>query len=103
MAPKSNAIYEAFGKVQDTIANKPAFPVPMVIRNAVTSYMKEWGYGADYKYAHQYEDAFAYMECLPDELIGTRFYEPTDRGLEAKFKEKLDWWLDKMKRERGKG
>jgi putative ATPase len=102
LAPKSNAIYEAYSKVQETIASKPAYPVPMVIRNAVTSYMKSWGYGQGYKYAHQFDDAFAYMECLPDDLIGTRFYNPTDRGLEAKLKEKLDWWLDKMKKEREK-
>jgi putative ATPase len=102
LAPKSNAIYEAYGKVQKTVAEKPAYPVPLVIRNAVTSLMKSWGYGDDYKYAHQFEDAFAYMECLPDDLIGSRFYEPTDRGLEGKLKEKLDWWLDKMKKEREK-
>jgi putative ATPase len=102
LAPKSNAIYEAYGKVQETVANKPAYPVPLVIRNAITQYMKAWGYGAGYKYAHEFEDAFAYMECLPDELIGSRFYFPTDRGQEAKLKEKLDWWLEKMKKEREK-
>jgi putative ATPase len=103
LAPKSNSIYEAYGAAQKTIADKPAFPVPQVIRNAVTSYMQAWGYGAGYKYAHNFDDAFAYMECLPDELIGTRFYFPTDRGLESKLKEKLDWWLEKMKTEREKG
>jgi putative ATPase len=102
LAPKSNAIYEAYGKVQKTVAEKPAYPVPLVIRNAVTSLMKSWGYGDDYKYAHQFEEAFAYMECLPDDLIGSRFYHPSDRGLEAKLKEKLDWWLDKMAKERKK-
>lgn len=100
LAPKSNAIYEAYSKAQETVANKPASPVPLVIRNAVTELMRGWGYGAGYKYAHEFEDAFAYMECLPDELIGSRFYFPTDRGLEAKLKEKLDWWLEKMQKER---
>jgi putative ATPase len=64
--------------------------------------MKELGYGSGYKYAHDFEDAFAYMECLPEELLGSRFYFPTDRGLEAKLKEKLEWWLAKMREERGK-
>jgi putative ATPase len=103
LAPKSNSIYEAYGAVQKTIAEQPAYPVPQVIRNAVTSYMQAWGYGAGYKYAHNFEDAFAYMECLPDELIGSRFYFPTDRGMESKLREKLDWWLEKMKTEREKG
>ena len=102
LSPKSNSVYEAYGKAQETVANKAAYPVPLVIRNAITSYMQSWGYGAGYKYAHNFEDAFAYMECLPDELIGSRFYFPTDRGLEAKLKEKLDWWLEKMKEGRGK-
>jgi putative ATPase len=102
LAPKSNSAYTAYKNVQNTVKNKPAYQVPMNIRNAATSYMKEWGYGDGYKYAHDFEDAFAYMECLPDELIGTRFYFPTERGVESKIKEKLEWWLDKMKRERGK-
>jgi putative ATPase len=102
LAPKSNAVYEAYSAARDAVENKPAYPVPLVIRNAVTSLMQGFGYGAGSKYAHQYEDAFAYMECLPDDLIGARFYFPTDRGLEAKLKEKLDWWLEKMKAEREK-
>jgi putative ATPase len=102
LAPKSNAAYIAFGKTKGAVNDKPAFPVPMQIRNAPTSYMKEWGYGKGYEYAHDHDDAFAYMECLPDELVGSRFYFPTDRGLEAKIKEKLQWWLDRMKKERGK-
>ena len=97
LAPKSNSAYMALKNTQKTIREKPAFPVPMQIRNAPTSYMKEWGYGHGYKYAHDFDDAFAYMECLPDELIGTRLYFPTDRGLEAKLKEKLEWWLARMK------
>jgi putative ATPase len=102
LAPKSNSAYMALKKTRDMVKDKPAYQVPMQIRNAPTSHMKAWGYGEGYRYAHEYEDAFAYMECLPDELIGSRFYFPTDRGLEAKIKEKLDWWLEKMKRERGK-
>jgi putative ATPase len=102
LAPKSNSAYMAMKKAQDTVKDKPAYQVPMQIRNAPTSHMKAWGYGEGYRYAHEFEDAFAYMECLPDELIGSRFYFPTDRGMEAKIKEKLEWWLEKMKEERGK-
>ncbi len=101
LAPKSNAAYIASKKAKGTVEDKSAYPVPKQIRNAPTSYMKEWGYGDGYKYAHDFDDAFAYMECLPDELIGSRFYFPTDRGLEAKLREKLEWWLDKMKEKRG--
>ncbi len=100
LAPKSNAVYSAEKAVRQAIAQKPAAEVPLVIRNAPTELMKSLGYGAGYRYAHDFEDAFAYMECLPDELKGSRFYHPTDRGLEAKLKEKLDWWLEKMNKER---
>jgi putative ATPase len=102
LAPKSNAAYKALGKTQDMVKNKPAYPVPMQIRNAPTSYMKAWGYGQGYEYAHDHDGAFAYMECLPEELIGSRFYLPTDRGMEARLKERLEWWLKKMKDSRGK-
>ncbi|UCC79774.1 MAG: replication-associated recombination protein A [Candidatus Zixiibacteriota bacterium] len=102
LAPKSNSAYMALKKTQDTVKDKPAYQVPMQIRNAPTSYMKAWGYGEGYRYAHDFEDAFAYMECLPDELIGSRFYFPTDRGMEAKLKEKLEWWLERMKKGRKK-
>ena len=102
LAPKSNSAYMAMKKAQDTVKDKPAYQVPMTIRNAPTSHMKAWGYGDGYKYAHDFNDAFAYMECLPDELIGSRFYFPADRGMEARIKEKLEWWLAKMKEGRGK-
>jgi putative ATPase len=102
LAPKSNAIYMAEKAAKKAIAEKPAAEVPLVIRNAPTSLMKELGFGSGYKYAHDFDDAFAYMECLPEELLGSRFYFPTDRGLEAKLKEKMEWWLAKMKEERGK-
>ncbi len=100
LAPKSNAVYLAEKAARQAIARKPAAEVPLVIRNAPTDLMKSLGYGAGYKYAHDFEDAFAYIECLPDELAGSRFYHPTDRGLEAKLKEKLDWWLEKMRKAR---
>jgi putative ATPase len=101
LAPKSNSIYMAENKVKQAIADNPDFPPPLNILNAPTGLMKALGYGKGYKYAHEFEAAFAYMECLPDKLIGSRFYFPTDRGLEAKLKEKLDWWLKKMAEGRG--
>jgi len=100
LAPKSNSVYMAETKARQAVQDNPDYPPPLNILNAPTSLMKSLGYGKDYKYAHEYEDAFAYMECLPDKLIGSRFYFPTDRGLEAKLKEKLDWWLNKMAEER---
>lgn len=102
LAPKSNAVYAAEAEVKKAIEEKPAYNVPLSIRNAPTALMKALGYGKGYKYAHEYDDAFAYMECLPDELIASRFYLPKDKGLEAKLKEKLEWWLKKMAEERKK-
>jgi putative ATPase len=102
LAPKSNSIYAAEAEVKKAIEEKPAYNVPLSIRNAPTALMKALGYGKGYKYAHEYEDAFAYMECLPDELTGSRFYFPKDGGLEAKLKEKLEWWLKKMEEGRKK-
>jgi len=102
LAPKSNSVYMAEKAAKKAIEDNPDFPAPLQIRNAPTGLMKELGYGKDYKYAHDYVDAFAYMECLPDELAGQRFYRPPDRGMEGKLKEKLDWWLAKMAEERRK-
>jgi putative ATPase len=64
--------------------------VPLHLRNAPTKAMKQWGYGAGYQHAHKFEDALPEMECLPESLAGTRFYEPTNRGLEQKIAERLE-------------
>lgn len=90
MAPKSNALYVGYGAVQSDIAKHGNLEVPLHIRNAPTKLMKEWGYGKGYKYAHNFEDAKVEQEHLPDELKGRRYYEPTDHGIEAKIKERLD-------------
>jgi putative ATPase len=90
MAPKSNALYTAYCKVQSDISTRGNLEVPLCIRNAPTKLMKEWGYGKDYKYAHNFSDAKVDQQHLPDELKGRIYYEPTDRGIEAKIKEKLD-------------
>jgi putative ATPase len=70
--------------------------VPLHIRNAPTGLMKDLGYGRGYKYAHDYEDQTAAMECLPDALAGRRFYEPKDIGFEAGIRDRLE----KMRRSR---
>lgn len=91
-APKSNSLYRAHKTVQKTIADTGALPVPLHIRNAPTGLMKELGYGRDYKYAHNYKEAVVDQTYLPDQLDGTRFYEPTDRGFEKTVKQRLDKW-----------
>ena len=96
LAPKSNSAYKAEKKTRRVIEDNSDYPAPLHIRNAPTALMKDLGYGKGYQYAHDHEDAFAYMECLPEELVGRRFYLPSDRGLEIKIKEKLEWWLKKM-------
>jgi putative ATPase len=92
LAPKSNAIYVAWKEVLAAIGEGATDPVPMAIRNAVTGLMKAEGYGANYAYAHDHEDAVTALECLPDRLRGTRFYRPTNRGLEAELTARLDAW-----------
>jgi putative ATPase len=89
VAPKSDASYRALNAARETIAKAPADPVPMQLRNAATRPMKEWGYGAGYQHAHQFEDAMNTMECLPDRLRGTIFYEPTGRGVEQRISQRL--------------
>ena len=91
-APKSNSIYSAFGRANAAIKKTGALPVPFHIRNAPTRLMKDFGYGKNYKYAHNYEDAIVPQEYLPDRLRGQHFYSPTSRGYEKTIKERLDKW-----------
>jgi putative ATPase len=89
MAPKSDAAYRAMGAVHEDMQNTIAQPVPMQLRNAVTRDMKAWGYGEGYQHAHKFEDAMVDMECLPESLAGREYYFPTDRGVEARIRERL--------------
>jgi putative ATPase len=89
VAPKSDAAYRALNAAVQTIQSGPADPVPMQLRNAPTKPMKEWGYGEGYQHAHKSSDALNTMECLPERLRGTVFYEPTDRGIEQRIRERL--------------
>ncbi len=87
-APKSNAVYKAYNMAAADALNMSQHPVPLHLRNAPTKLMKELGYSKGYKYAHDYEEGKASMKCMPEELEGTRYYEPTNRGFEAKIKER---------------
>ncbi len=101
VAPKSDASYKALGAAMQTVEKSPAEPVPMQLRNAPTRAMKQWGYGAGYQHAHQFEDAVNTMECLPESLKGSRFYEPTDRGMEQRIAQRLTEL--RRKKESGEG
>jgi putative ATPase len=96
-APKSNSIYAAYGGVNEAIKNTGSLPVPFHIRNAPTKLMKDLGYGKNYKYAHDYENAYVSQEYLPDTLHGQLFYFPTTRGYEKIIKERLDKWRKALK------
>ncbi|MEQ1886022.1 MAG: replication-associated recombination protein A [Bryobacteraceae bacterium] len=89
VAPKSDAGYRALNTVREFIHKNPADPVPMHLRNAPTKAMKQWGYGEGYQHAHQFADAMNTMDCLPERIQGTVFYEPTDRGIEQRIRERL--------------
>jgi putative ATPase len=89
LAAKSNAIYTAYGKVKEEVGRRPGLPIPMQIRNAPTDLMRQAGYGAGYRYAHDEPGGVAAIQCLPDALRGARFYEPTERGWEARIRERL--------------
>ena len=90
VAAKSDAAYRALNQARAHVRTNRAEPVPMQLRNAPTRAMKQWGYGAGYQHAHQFDHALNTMDCLPDALRGTRFYEPTNRGLEARIRERLE-------------
>jgi putative ATPase len=89
-APKSNAVYVGYGAAAKDATQDLAAPVPLHLRNAPTRLMKELNYGKDYKYAHDEAAGVASMSCLPEHLEGRRYYEPTDRGLEANLKQALE-------------
>jgi len=91
IAPKSNAAYMAFNQAKDIVRETGTLDVPMHLRNAPTKLMKGLGYGKGYQYDHDAEGGVAIdQQCLPDALADTSFYEPTERGLEGKFREKLE-------------
>jgi putative ATPase len=90
IAPKSNALYTAYGEIQDDVERTAAEPVPLHLRNAPTGLMKGLGYGQGYQYAHNLEDKVADMQCLPDNLRDRVYYHPTSEGVEKRIKERLE-------------
>jgi len=89
LAPKSNALYIAYGEVQNDVQKTEADPVPLHLRNAPTGLMKNIGYGQGYQYAHDTEEKVTSMQCLPDNLAGRSWYHPTDQGFEARLRQRL--------------
>ncbi len=90
LAPKSNAVYTAYGAVQADIERTAAQPVPLHLRNAPTRLMKELDYGKDYQYAHDVEGRVADMECLPPSLAGRKYYQPTSEGREKLLGQRME-------------
>ena len=90
LAPKSNAVYTAYGAVQADIEATAAEPVPLHLRNAPTKLMKELDYGRDYQYAHDVEGRVADMECLPSSLVGRKYYLPTNEGREKLLAQRME-------------
>jgi len=90
-APKSNALYMAYNQCRSDVRQDPDFEVPVHLRNAPTSLMKDLGYGAEYRYAHNEPNAYAAGEVyLPEEIAQRRYYQPSDRGLESKIRAKFE-------------
>jgi putative ATPase len=90
VAPKSNAVYVAFGQVREFVGRDGTRPVPLHLRNAPTRLMKELGYGREYRYAHDEPEAFAAGESyLPEGVHSPGWYRPTERGLEARIAQRL--------------
>ena len=101
MAPKSNAVDVAYMRAKSDALNTIAEPVPLVIRNAPTSLMKELGYGKGYKFAHDYADKVTDMQCLPDSLKDRVYYTPGVEGVEPKFAARLNE-IKELKKKAGK-
>jgi putative ATPase len=99
-APKSNAVYEAYNQAAADAHRDVAEPVPLQLRNAPTTLMKELEYGKGYRYAHNEADAIADMSCLPPALEGRKYYEPKERGFEKEIKRRLDGWEEIKKKRR---
>ena len=101
LAPKSNAVYTAYGQVASDAQKTVAEPVPLHLRNAVTRLMSGFGYGKGYQYAHDAPEALTGMPCLPDSLKDRRYYQPTSQGFEKRLQERLEgirkWKEDQAK------
>jgi len=101
-APKSNAIYTAYQRVQKDVRELENMPVPLHVRNAPTSLMKDLGYGKGYQYPHDFPDHFVEEEYLPENLKGRIYYHPSDQGFEREIKKRLESWRWKKREKEGK-
>nr|MBA3274514.1 replication-associated recombination protein A [Chloroflexia bacterium] len=90
LAPKSNAIYVAYGQARDDVARTRNDPVPIHLRNAPAKLMKDLGYGEGYKYAHDFDEGIVGQQNLPENLKGRTYYTPTERGFERNLRDRLE-------------
>jgi putative ATPase len=90
LAPKSNALYRGYGAARTDIEQSRNDPVPIHLRNAPTKLMSDLGYGKGYRYAHDYDEGVIGQQNLPDALAGRRYYQPTNRGLEAELRQRME-------------
>jgi putative ATPase len=90
LAPKSNALYVGYGQAQKDLQATVAEPVPLHLRNAVTKLMRHEGYGKGYQYAHDEPEKITDMTCLPESLLGRRYFQPTDQGFEARLRARME-------------
>ncbi len=97
-APKSNAVYRAWGAALELARETPAEPVPLHLRNAPTPLMKELGYGRDYQYAHSVPEAYIPQDYLPTRVAGRVLYEPGPFGFEKDIAKRLAWWAELRER-----
>ena len=101
-APKSNRAYVAFAKAMKDVESSPFEPVPLQLRNPVSSLMKDVGYGKDYKYAHDYAFVTTDMETFPKKFKGRKYYDPGNLGLEKEIKKRIEWWSGLKKKSKTK-
>ena len=97
-APKSNRVYQAFNAAKQDVLQTRNDPVPIHLRNAPTKLMEAQGYGAGYKYAHDYEEAIVEQQNLPDRIQGRKYYEPSDRGFEGDIGRRMAAWREILAR-----
>jgi putative ATPase len=99
-APKSNRADQAYQAARAAVQRHGALPVPLPLRNAVTPAMKALGYGKGYLYAHDFENAYAAQDYLPEALRGEEYYRPGKFGFEKEIRKRLEWWR-KLREEGG--
>ena len=97
-APKSNSLYKAYKKASHDAKKTNHYPVPLHIRNAPTKLMKDLDYGKDYKYAHDFVDAYIYQKYFPDNMKEKKYYLPSNFGYEKEVKKRLNWWKNLRKK-----